>query len=291
MTNIDLLIIGGSGFVGARLTEAAIRAGRQVAYTYSSHRIQLPAASFQVNLQDEKVLEACIAETRPRAIIYCAVPHPGSGAELHKAVSENGVRRLLAVLDRSNPCKFIYVSTNAVFSGKSGPYGEDDTPDPEERQDQYRAYAMTRARGEQIALDAWPETIVARTADVNGRGIQGKLNPRLQRLVEQLQAGVEKNRLCDGYISPTLVDNLVAALLEISRDDFEYRGVLHLAGSQQISYYDFARMVAREIKADEQLVTKDTSRAWNIALDTSYTQSILKTHLMDVQEQLSAIFP
>lgn len=288
--SIDLLVVGGSGFVGSRLTQAGIRAGLRVAYTYSSHALQLPAASYQVTIQDGKTLEACIAETQPRNIIYCAVPPPGSDERCHQVVSVEGVQRALAVLDRSRKCKFIYVSTNAVFSGVHGPYRENDAPDPENRQDKYRNYAVTRAQGEQIVLNDWPNSLVARTADVNGKDVGGRLNTRLANLVETLQAGKETERSCHAYISPTLIDHLVAGLLEICADAFDHHGILHLVGSEQISYYDFARFVARQIKADEQLIKAETSTSWNIGLDHTNTQSMLKTRFLGVKEQLSAIF-
>ena len=291
VNNVDLLVIGGSGFVGAKVTEAAIQAGYDVAYTYASQKLpQLQAQSFQVKLQEENSLETCVAATQPRNIIYCAMPPPGSNDGLHEIVSVEGVKRTIAILNKSGKSRFIYVSTNAVFSGKSGPYQENALPDPQKRQDKYRVYAMTRAKGECIALESWPNTIVARTADVNGRDIQGKLNPRLANLVGQLSLGKKIARLSTAYISPTLVDNLVDSLLEIVSDGFNYRGILHLAGSQQVSYYDFSRLIARYVSADEDLVYKDTSKVWNISLDVTYTQSRLKTHLMNVVEQLSIIF-
>lgn len=78
MSNIDLLIIGGSGFIGAKVVEAAIQADRSVAYTYSSQDIGLPAPAFCVKLSDQGSLEACVANTRPHIIMYCAVPRAGS---------------------------------------------------------------------------------------------------------------------------------------------------------------------------------------------------------------------
>ena len=121
MKNVDLLVIGGSGFVGARVTESAIRAGYDVAHTYASHRPpQLGARSFHVKIQEENSLENCIALTKPQSIIYCAVPPPASAERYHETVSVEGVERAIATLDSSGKCKFIYVSTNAVFSSSSG---------------------------------------------------------------------------------------------------------------------------------------------------------------------------
>jgi dTDP-4-dehydrorhamnose reductase len=126
---------------------------------------------------------------------------------------------------------------------------------------------------------------------VNGKDQAGNLNPRLTKLLTQLEAGRKVERSKNAFISPTLVDNLAESLVEISEQNFTYRGILHLAGSQQISYFDFASRIAEKIKADKTLITPEISNVWNISLDTHYTQSLLRTPLLNVEEQLSAIFP
>jgi dTDP-4-dehydrorhamnose reductase len=287
-SSVDLLVIGGSGFIGANLTQAAVCAGLKVAYTYSFHKLQLPANSFQVNLLEENTLEACLAKTQPKNIVYCAVPR--GEEKIHQTVSTEGVTRTLNALNMSFSPKFVYVSSNAVFTGKKGKYREIDQPDAKERHDDYRAYAITRAAGEQIALGSWHNTIIVRTADVNGRDIQGKLNSRLANLVEQLKSGQEIQRLSQAYISPTLVDDLVDGIMEVVNENFSYRGVLHIAGSQRISYYEFARELAKFINADDTLVKADKSRVWDISLDTNFTQSMLKTKLLNVEDQFKKIF-
>jgi dTDP-4-dehydrorhamnose reductase len=289
MEPVDLLVVGGSGFVGAKLVATALQAGRSTAYTYAHHPLQLAAAAYRVCMPDERALAACIAEVRPRGIVYCAVPNPGSDRPEHEAVSVEGIRQVLAAL-ADWECRLVYVSTNAVFSGKAGPYREDALPDPEGMRDYYRTYALTRAMGEQIALAGWEDVIVARTADVNGWDVNGQLNPRLVSIVEQLKAGTTIMRLSQAFITPTLVDNLADCLLEISSPDFHYRGVLHLAGGEQISYYDFARMIARGVQADEGLIQADTSRSWNIGLESLHTQRILSTRLLGVKAQIDRIF-
>lgn len=291
MKPVDLLVIGGSGFVGGRLVKLAAQAGLNVAFTYANHAVELPALSYNVSMPDERALYACIAETRPRSIIYCAVPQPGSDPGEHETVSVESLRQVVAALSILKAvCRLVYVSTNAVFSGKNGPYNEASVPDPQGVQEHYHTYALTRAQGEQVALAGWEDVIVARTADVNGRDVKGQLNPRLVAIIDQLRAGRAIPRLSHAFITPTLVDNLADCLLEVSSPGFLYRGVLHLAGSQQISYYGFARWVARGIQADEGLIQEDLSRSWHIGLDTAQTQRILKTRFLDVEAQIQKIF-
>jgi len=285
---IDLLIIGGSGFVGANLVRCALLNGLRVAYTYSSNKLALPADAFQVNLQKSNTLEACLEETKPGNIVHCAIPR--GDEEIHHAVSVESVNRVIDLFDNSFHPKFIYISSNSVFTGSTGRYKEVDIPDAEKRRDEYRAYAITRAVGEQIALSNYSNSIVIRTADVNGKAVNRILNVRLARLAKQLKMGKVVRRLNQAYISPTLVDNLVDGILEIVSDKFEYRGVLHIAGCERISYYEFTRLLAKFIGVDTSLVIPDESKAWDYSLDTSYTQTLLKTKLLKIEEQFKGIF-
>jgi len=290
MTAFDILIIGGSGFVGSKLVGAALKAGLKVAYTYSRNQLLLPATSYQVQIENGQELETCITKSQPHCIVYCAVPPPRSDEYLHELVSVQGIQRVCTSLKNLENCKLIYISTNSVFSGQDGPYKESDLPDPEKRHDQYRIYGLTRELGERVALNSWDNTIVVRTSDVNGKDQVGKLNPRLINLFDQLEAGNVVERSANAFISPSLVDNLAESLLEISGQNFTYHGVLHLAGNEQISYFDFACLVAEKATLDKTLIKPEFSKVWNIGLDTCHSQSLLQTSFLNVNEQLSAIF-
>lgn len=290
-TRADILIIGGSGFIGAALARAAARAGRSVAYTWRSRPVHIEAAAHRVDLSEAGALEACIDRLRPGCIVYCAVPQPGSEPGNHPVISVEGVRRVAAALKKIGAGRLVYLSTNSVFSGQNGPYRETDQPDPHERMDRYRAYAVARAAGEQVALNEWDDTLVVRTANVNGRDVRGRLNTRLLDLVTPLSEGKEIACLTEAYISPTWVGDLAAGLLEVIDPGFEYRGVLHLAGSERTSYYDFARRLARQIRANVELVRPDPGVGIDNSLDCQASHAMLQTRFRDVREQLKAIFP
>lgn len=289
---VDTLIIGGSGFVGSKIVSEATKvADSEIAYTYATRKVDLLARAYQVKMEEGGALERCILETKPRVVIYCAVPFMDQA--LHKTVSVEGVKRTLTKLAGVNPsARFIYMSTNAVFSGARGPCRESDLPDPESRHDPYREYALTRAEGERIAQKMWANTIIVRTSNVDGRDIHGNLNSRLAFSVERLRLGQALPRFCNRQISPTLVDNLAAALLEVIHPSFSYTGVLHIAGSQQITDYEYAKLLARQIGVDENLVEEDfDDTPSNISLNVALTQRLLQTRLLNVAEQLAVTFP
>lgn len=296
--SIDLLVIGGSGFVGSRLVQAALAGGLKTAYTYAQRPLELNAPAYPVDfLSDGQSLEDCLIAAHPRAVVHCAVQYPNDPA-VHEPVSLGSVERItrtLRALDEDT--RLVYVSTNAVFDGWQGrAYRESDLP--AERSDRYRAYGLYRRLGEQAALAGWPGgTIVARTAHVEGRDYAGAIYRRMAEIVDPLLAGQPVTRFNDRTISPTLVDTLAAALLELCQPACAFRGVLHVAGTDSVTDYTYARRIAARLGADPNLVVPDhclpegETRAYNIALDVSLARHLLETPLDSVDQMLEKVFP
>lgn len=291
-------MIGGTGLVGASAVARARARGLAVAYT-GLRRVDAGAGGFRVDLAapDGAALDEAIARSTPEAVLFCAVTPTRAPLAEQRAVSVDGARRVLDAMARRCPrARLVYVSTNAVFGGGSGPYGEDDPPEPERRADPYRAYALTKAEGELAALD-WPEAVVARTAVVDGRTPDGSLSPRLRALVDALRAG-PLERFTDRIVSPTGLENLADALLEVADRAFTRRRVVHLAGPDPVSDFGWARRVARRLGLDPGRVRPTTTDASpdmrgtprDTSLDVRATQAVLVTRLLGVEAQLDLVF-
>ncbi len=296
-----ILVIGGSGFVGGRLVEAARQQGYPVGYTYTRQPLSLPGAlAYRLDLTSpDTALESCLADFQPQVVVYSALPPVLSPYPLHHEISVKGLKRTItAIKSLSAPPLLVFISTNTVFANGNGLYREDQPTDPHLRTDTYRDYALTKAEAEQIAISNWPDTLIARTSIVDGYDLGGKLNSRLLALVERLRSGQPLPRFTDRFISPTLVDNLVETILEIIQPAFRYRGVLHLAGSQRLSDFEYGRLLASKLGLSPDLITPDSIKAVptlaggpaDASLSVSFTQRLLQTRLLNVEEQLTRIF-
>lgn len=295
---VDILVLGGSGFVGSRLVQAAQAAGLRAAYTYATRPLELGAPAYPLDfLSGAGSLETVLRETRPRAVVHCAVRYPNDPAA-HEAISLRSAEQLAAALrGMGEDTRLVYVSTNAVFTGWDGrPYTEADPP--AERSDRYRAYGLYRRLGEQAVLDGWPaHSVVARTSHVEGRDHAGALHWRLAEIAGPLLAGTPVTRFADRGITPTLVDTLAAALLEMCAPAFAFRGVLHVAGSEPVTDFIYAQRIAARLGADPALVLADScrppgeTRPYSIALDTSLARRVLATPLDSVDQMVARIFP
>jgi dTDP-4-dehydrorhamnose reductase len=142
--------------------------------------------------------------------------------------------------------RLVAVSTDYVFDGTAGPYGEEDLPNPR------GAYARTKRCGEEAAALLAPDCAVARVAVVYGG------NPRARTTfattsVEKLSRGEEVKAFSDQLVSTTLASSGAARCLELLLDS-GHRGVLHASDAEVVDRVTFARRLARRFGLREDLV-------------------------------------
>ena len=140
MPDRRILIIGGSGFVGAKLAKWLALNGYTVAITYVTHPLDLGTHAYRVDLlSDWESLHRCIAEFVPDMVVHCAIPKMDSSAAHHRV----SVQSMDYILPHLHPNTLvIYFSTNAVFND-GGPHNE--VAAPKLRGDRYSVYGETRA--------------------------------------------------------------------------------------------------------------------------------------------------
>ena len=137
---------------------------------------------------------------------------------------------------RALGARLVAVSTDYVFDGAAGPYGEDDLPNPR------GAYARSKRCGEDAALLLAPDCAVARVAVVFS-GRPGAKSTFATQVVERLGRGEEVKAFSDQIVSPTLAESAAAMCLELLLEH-DLRGVLHTTGATALDRVDFARRVA-----------------------------------------------
>jgi dTDP-4-dehydrorhamnose reductase len=139
--------------------------------------------------------------------------------------------------------KLLFISTDYVFDGAKGSYGEDDQPNP------VNYYGFTKLEAERI-VEGTLNFLIVRTSVLYGWH-PNKLN-FATRVLKALSEHQTLRIAKDHVNSPTLSDNLATAIYRAIEQDS--RGILHMAGSESISRFDFARRIAQEFKLDERLL-------------------------------------
>ena len=267
-----LLITGCSGYLGGELARRAPDATG----TYLS--AERPGA-VQLDVRDQDAVARLMSELRPAAVIHTAYREARDGA---REVNVAGARNLAQAAAEVG-ARLVHVSTDLVFDGALGrPYAEDDPPRP------LLEYGRQKLAGEQAVREALPSALVVRTSLIYG-GAEPSRHERLVLDAADRRASARFFR--DELRSPVQVGDLAAALLELASSDAA--GILHVAGADGVSRYEFARLVAAAAGRDPDVLESGLSadnpdpRPLDCRLDSSRARARVRVELRGVREVLS----
>ena len=139
---------------------------------------------------------------------------------------------------------FIQISTDMVFDGKKGNYHEDDVCDP------VNFYGFSKLEAEQIILKNMPRSTIIRTSllyDVRGDNF-------LTRMRHKLINRIPLDVVDDQYRTPTYVDNLATAILQII-EQLKY-GVYHISSGESLSVFDIVCNIVTCLKLENVLMNR-----------------------------------
>lgn len=230
-------MVGASGLVGSALMR---RLGGSAVGTYRTRpRDGLRA----LDAGDPAAIAALLEEVRPTVLFFPAAEANVDWCEEHPDGSweRNVVPAIcaLAAAARSGT-RFVFFSSDYVFDGESGPYGEDDPPAP------IQVYGRHKLEIEAQVLGAGGT--VVRTTTVYGEETPSK--NFVLRLIGRLRAGERVTVPSDQLSTPTWVDDLSAAAIAVA----DRGGVWHVAGPALLARDELARIAARVFGLDGSLI-------------------------------------
>jgi dTDP-4-dehydrorhamnose reductase len=281
------LVIGASGQVGAALSVLLAARGHEVTGTH----YQFPQPGTRsLDLADGAGTGRLIAELAPDWVFcpaglshvdYCE-DHPQETFRANRD-APSAAARAAAVRGAG----FVYYSTEYIFDGVLGPYGEDDRPNP------LSVYARSKLEGEQAVRAANPRALVVRTTVVYGPDPQEK--NFVSQLLRRLRAGQRMTVPTDQRSSPTYNRDLAGATVELAERGLT--GVWHLAGPTILDRHAFALAACEVFGLDPELVIPVTTEALhqlaprphNAGLRTDRARSQLASPLRGPKEGLEAM--
>lgn len=279
-----IFITGGSGLLGSKIAEIALRGGYEV-YAGYCHTEPGFGDPIKLDLTEDRDLEV-IYNIKPEVIIHTAaltnVDQCETNKELAYRINVEGARRVSEIANNLGAF-LVYISTDYVFSGDKGMYKENDKPNPIDY------YGYTKLLGEECC------DCIARPCVIYGaKPASGKENFVLW-LIEKLKRGEVVKVITDQYITPTLNTNLAKMLLEIAERGL--KGVFHLAGATRISRYDFALRIADKFAFDKNLIIPSrmeemrwiAKRPKDSSLDTSKASRYLEEKPYNLDKALEVL--
>jgi dTDP-4-dehydrorhamnose reductase len=285
---LRVAVTGANGLLGA---EAVGQLGGHEVLALGRGPCRLPPAGFgyaEVDLGDGRTVEAALRAFRAEAVLHAGAATDVDGCEREPAlawrVNVDGTAEVARAC-RALGARLVAVSTDYVFDGEAGPYGEEDLPNPR------GAYARTKRCGEEAALLLAPDAAVARVAVVYG----GRPSARptfAAQVVERLSRGEPVRAFSDQRVSTTLASAGAARCLELLLET-GYRGVLHLSDATVLDRVELAHRIARRFGLAGEIVPVRTAEVKLLAprplrggLKVERAAALLRNRPLSIDEAL-----
>jgi dTDP-4-dehydrorhamnose reductase len=232
------LLLGAGGLVGGHLRAAL--AGRDVVAT--SHRTAVPG-TVSLDLTDEGAVTRVLDDVRPDVIVVAAADAFVEGCERDpvatRAINVTAVERLS---DLAPGTTLVVFSSEYVFDGRAGPYGEDDPTAP------INEYGRQKVELEKLARRT--DHLICRVSGVYGWS--AARTSFVAQLVDRLRGGRHFAVPADQVITPTPAPDLARAVVALVERGA--RGTFHCAGPEVLARPEFARRAALAFDLDPSLI-------------------------------------
>ena len=275
-----LLITGGSGYLGARLTQLADAADYDTHPTFFSTPITHRQA-IQLDLRDKSKVDKTIRDLKPDVIIHQAV---SNRSDDHVAAIVPAARHIVDATIEHH-IRLIHVSTDLVFDGEHPPYTEESPAAP------VNPYGAAKAYADGFITSAMPEALIVRPSLIYGFD---PIDKQTAWLIDGIQKKKTVKLFVDEYRCPIWVDNLAQALLEVAESKLS--GILNVAGPQRLNRWEYGMKMLKHLKIDPDgcvvkstIAESGTKRPADLTLDIRKAQRVLRTRLMGVDEVIERL--
>jgi dTDP-4-dehydrorhamnose reductase len=242
-----ILITGASGQLGSYVLRELRR--RDLSATAWSRRPNVELFGYRcqsVDLCEVDQVVAAFRAAQPDVVIHVAAMS-GVGDCFRDPTqarrTNNTATRLLAELTQRQPARFVYVSTDLVFSGEKQWYQETDCPAP------LSVYGQTKAAAERAVLGD-PHHLVLRLSLLFGPSLNGRPS-FFDQQIKSLLSDTPSKWYEDEWRTPLSLQVGAQGLLAVA--DSDAAGILHLGGPERMSRLEMGQRLARLLGKDERL--------------------------------------
>jgi len=286
-----ILIIGASGLVGSTVANYA---SKNHDLYLVNNKTDFSLHNFPVSnidlIQNRSGILSIIKDYKPDFVVHTVAYPSVDFCESNKQMAD--LLHVQITNDIVKACnkigsRIIYFSTDSVFDGKlSRKYTENDLPNP------INHYGKTKLNAEKTLLENCTN-IILRTTVIYGWHTKSRFT---NWVINSLKNFQEVPAFTDQFNTPTLVDDLAKAILQIfSKDMF---GLFNTVGSTCLSRYQFALKLAEKFNLDKDLIIPTSSvekkqiapRPSNGCLDNSKFQNDMGFKFSDIDTGIDFIY-
>jgi dTDP-4-dehydrorhamnose reductase len=223
--------------------------------TYFTHPMSVPGAvAAPLDISDVEHVHDLFSLEKPEVVVHCAALVNADYCETNPQDAEKiNLQGSLAVFEAAARvgAKVVFMSSSYVFSGDSGPYREQDEPDPINRYGGMKLQAERRLQ----SMDA--ESLIARTTVLYGWNVGPQRLNFVTWLIQQLGERKRVNIVTDQTATPSYVWDVARAVLGLVKT--RKHGIYNVVGPDSMSRHDLSLLVAEVFGLDRTLITAITS--------------------------------
>ena len=225
--NKTILVTGANGQLGSEMQVITI--------AYPNYNF-LFVTKEKLAIDDEEAVKQYFLNHKIDYCVNCAAYTAVDKAEteVENALLINGTAvGNLAAICKLNNTQFIHVSTDYVFDGTATvPYKEDNAVSP------VNSYGATKLKGEELALQNDPESIIIRTSWVYSSFGNNFVKTMLRLMKDKEQISV----VSDQVGCPTYAADLASVIMQIivSENSAAHAGIYNYSNAGVINWHQFA---------------------------------------------------
>ena len=251
-TDNRVLITGGTGLLGLAIQQSAPM-GIEGFSVYFPERSLPEPLHFPVraaDVTDRRQMQSVFEWAKPDVVIHAAAIGSVDFAERNREQTRKvnvGGTEVVAELCQIFKSRLIYISSNAVFDGRTPFYSEIAPVNP------INYYGQLKVEAENIVRESSIPWAIVRPILMYGWPYQGERDNPVVWWLRSLENGKHIKVVDNVFSKPLPAWSCAEVIWEVIRQ--QQTGIYHAAGSDHLSLYDFALQVAEVFDLDAKLIT------------------------------------
>ncbi|KIC62301.1 dTDP-4-dehydrorhamnose reductase [Chryseobacterium taiwanense] len=234
-----ILVVGSNGQLGNCIKKIAENFENKYEFIFTD--------SQNLDVTNSEQIQGFFYDNKPdfciNASAYTAVDLAEKEPEKAFAVNAEGVANIAEACAEFGTT-LIHVSTDYVFDGETNlDYAEDDFTNP------IGVYGQSKLKGEELALDSNPKTIILRTSWLYSEFNKNFVKTMLNLFSQKEELGI----VADQFGQPTNANDLAEAIMAIIEASHKTFGIFHFSNYPETTWFEFAKKIAEFSKSNIRL--------------------------------------
>lgn len=256
---MNIIVTGANGLLGQHLIVELVKRNYGVLAIGrgESRNSSFVGKYIDMDITDSVGLRELIVTNKPDVIIHAAAMTQVDECEHDKQSCYNinvAATRFIIDAAREINCRIMYISTDFVFDGQSGPYDENSEPSP------VNYYGSTKVTAEKAVMESNLHWTIIRTVLVYGQTLEGTRSNLVSWVKESLEEGKTIKLVGDQWRTPTFVGDLVKGIILALEKPAD--GIFHIAGKENLTPFDMGIQTARHLHLNSKLIEKVDTKSF-----------------------------